>query len=197
MIDSAPASMQTQPGCCERGGTRPLIAMVQVTNRCNLSCPLCFSGATDHAADVPLDRIHQRLQNLLRVTGGPIPLQISGGEPTVRKNLGEVIALARQLGFIHIELIINGIRIAREPHLLNEWKTQGLKAIYLQFDGLEAATHIALRGRGCAISAFRLSKSNRAYRPQPCTANRSVIRHATPSVMCLPSTGSAGRCLPT
>ena len=121
--------------------------MVEVTNRCNLQCRLCFSNATDQAADIPLDRIHRRLENLLHVTGGPIPLQISGGEPTVRKNLGEVIALARQLGFIHIELITNGIRIAREPHLLRKWKTQGLKAIYLQFDGLEATTHVALRGR--------------------------------------------------
>ena len=123
------------------------MAMVEVTNRCNLQCRLCFSNAANQADDVSLDRIRRRLESLLQVAGGPIPLQISGGEPTVRKNLGEVIGLARQLGFIHIELITNGIRIARKPHLLQKWKARGLKAIYLQFDGLEAATHIALRGR--------------------------------------------------
>ncbi len=139
--------MHTPPGRLDRGCTLPLMAMVEVTNRCNLSCPLCFSGAADHAGDVSLERIRQRLEKLLHATDGPIPLQISGGEPTVRKNLGEVIDLARQMGFVHIELITNGIRIAREPHLLEKWKMLGLKAIYLQFDGLAAATHVALRGR--------------------------------------------------
>ncbi len=123
------------------------MAVVEVTNRCNLKCPLCFSDAAPDEADVPLEQIHHRLQNLLQTTGEPVPLQISGGEPTLRNDLHDIIALARRLGFEHIELITNGVRIASEPHLLQEWKDKGLRSIYLQFDGLEAQSHIALRGR--------------------------------------------------
>jgi uncharacterized radical SAM superfamily Fe-S cluster-containing enzyme len=85
--------------------------------------------------------------HLLEVTGQPIPLQISGGEPTMRKDLPEIVTLAKNLGYRHIELITNGIKIAQRPALLLELKKKGLKAIYLQFDGLEKTAHLTIRGQ--------------------------------------------------
>jgi len=92
--------------------------------------------------------VRRRLERLRAVTGGvPIPIQISGGEPTVHPDLGEIIALARQLGYRNIELITNGIRISRHPDLLASWKERGLTAVYLQFDGLRRNTYVTLRGQ--------------------------------------------------
>ncbi|MGE0683302.1 MAG: radical SAM protein [Candidatus Binatia bacterium] len=127
--------------------TKPLMAMVEVTNRCNMSCPVCFSDANNPAHDVPFSEIRLRLERLLQVTGTPIPLQISGGEPTVRKDLPEIITLARTLGYRNIELITNGIRIHHQPSLLVELKERGLTAVYLQFDGLRRSTYETIRGQ--------------------------------------------------
>ena len=106
-VDPALTRVQPCPGQFVRGGLRPLMAMVEVTNRCNLKCRLCFSNAAGQAADVSLDRIHRRLENLLHVTGGPIPLQFDGLEATTHialrgRNLQHIriqaIEAARQAG---------------------------------------------------------------------------------------------------
>jgi hypothetical protein len=129
------------------GQAPPMMAMVEVTNRCNMDCPVCFSDANHPAADVPMAEVRARLERLLALTGTPIPIQVSGGEPTVRRDLPEIIALARALGYRNIELITNGIRIAQQPALLAALRARGLTAVYLQFDGLRRETYLAIRGQ--------------------------------------------------
>jgi uncharacterized radical SAM superfamily Fe-S cluster-containing enzyme len=123
------------------------MAMIEVTNRCNMNCPVCFSDANHPVHDVPFPEIRHRMERLLEVTGRPIPIQISGGEPTVRQDLPEIIALARGLGYRNIDLITNGIRISYSPALLVELRNKGLTAVYLQFDGLRQETYLKIRGR--------------------------------------------------
>ncbi len=135
------------------GGPKPLMAMVEVTNRCNMACPICYADADRAAADVPIATIRTYLEQLLQVTETPIPIQISGGEPSLRDDLPEIVALAKQLGFRNIEIITNGIRINREPAFLKALKTSGLTAVYLQFDGLKPATSLRIRGQD--MSAVR------------------------------------------
>ena len=129
------------------GHSRPLMAMIEVTNRCNMACPVCFSDSNHSYNEPPLDQIRLYLERLLEVTESPIPLQISGGEPTLRKDLPEIVALAKSLGYRHIELITNGIAISQRLDLLQKFKLAGLSAVYLQFDGLKRETYLQLRGR--------------------------------------------------
>jgi len=124
-----------------------MMAMVEITNRCNMDCPVCFSDANNPAHDVPFAEVRSRLERLLAVTGAPVPIQISGGEPTIHKDLPAIVALARSLGYRNIELITNGIRISQRPELLQELAQRGLTAVYLQFDGLRAATYQTIRGQ--------------------------------------------------
>jgi uncharacterized radical SAM superfamily Fe-S cluster-containing enzyme len=124
----------------------PLMAMVEITNRCNMACPICFTSASATAVDVSLAEIRIRIDNLVEIAG-PIPIQISGGEPTLHPELPAVIAYARSLGFKNIELVTNGIRLSREPEYLFPLVDRGLSAVYLQFDGLNRDTFITLRGR--------------------------------------------------
>lgn len=129
------------------GGRKPLMAMVEVTNRCKMACPVCFSDARPSATDAGLDKIRTYLEQLLAITETPIPIQISGGEPTLRDDLPDIVALAKRMGYRNIELITNGIRIAEDPALLEMLKHQGLTAVYLQFDGLQRETTLKIRGR--------------------------------------------------
>ena len=143
------------------GQLKPMMAMVEVTNRCNMACPICYADANQSSEDVPIDKIRVYLERLLMLTETPIPIQISGGEPSLRDDLPEIITLAKQIGYRNIELITNGIRISQEPDFLDALKTKGLTAVYLQFDGLKKETTLRIRGRDMtetrhrAVSAIR------------------------------------------
>ena len=135
-------------------GNRPLMAMIEVTNRCDMACPICYTDAGPGAAHVPRQKIKNYLVQLLTVTDTPIPIQISGGEPTLRDDLPAIVTLARELGYSHIELITNGIRISRDRGYLEALQSSGLSSVYLQFDGLTAQTTSRIRGRD--MSRIRL-----------------------------------------
>lgn len=137
------------------GGAKPLMAMVEVTHRCNMSCPVCFADANSKSEDMTIDQIHASLIRLLEVTKSPIPIQISGGEPTVRQDLPEIISMVKHMGFRNIELITNGMRLAQDTAILSKLKSKGLTAVYLQFDGLQKETYERIRGQDMTATRLR------------------------------------------
>jgi len=80
------------------------MAMVEITNRCNMSCPVCFANSDASPSDIKLDVVKSRIIKLISIAGA-IPLQISGGEPTLHPGLPEIIEFAKSSGFKNIELI--------------------------------------------------------------------------------------------
>lgn len=120
--------------------------MVEITSKCNMKCPVCFANSSPQADHFETDVIKTRIGKLLEIAG-PIPLQISGGEPTLHPKLGDIISYASGKGFKNIELVTNGIVISQHPSLLKTWANDGLSAVYLQFDGLEKETYLKIRGQ--------------------------------------------------
>ena len=87
------------------------------------------------------------LQNLRQ--NSPVPataLQFSGGEPTIRKDLPELIKMAKDLGFRHVEINTNGIRLAQSVEYCKTLDEAGVSTVYLQFDGLTDDVYKFTRG---------------------------------------------------
>lgn len=136
-------------GLCPDHGQHSCTALIEITQRCNLHCPVCFADAdavSRKEADPSLDRIGLFFDRIMTASG-PCNIQLSGGEPTVRSDLAEIIALGRQKGFTFLQLNTNGLLLAADPDYAGILQQAGLSSVFLQFDGLSAATHIALRGR--------------------------------------------------
>lgn len=121
------------------------LAVVNVTDDCDLACNYCFASSRPGLLHVPFDDVVALLETTLREAGGPIPIQISGGEPTTRDDLPEIVAHAHAMGFRHIEVNTNGVRVAREPGLVKALKEAGVSALYLQMDGFGDEVHEAIR----------------------------------------------------
>ncbi|MEW6519167.1 MAG: radical SAM (seleno)protein TrsS [Thermodesulfobacteriota bacterium] len=137
-------------GLCPDHGQHTCTALIEVTSRCNLRCQVCFAAAGDHgAADPSLERIAFYYDRLLAASG-PCNIQLSGGEPTVREDLAEIIRLGRDKGFSFLQLNTNGIRLAEEEGYARSLKAAGLSSVFLQFDGISDEVHQALRGRALA-----------------------------------------------
>ncbi|TVQ99815.1 MAG: radical SAM protein [Desulfovibrionales bacterium] len=134
-------------GLCAEHRQRSCTVLVEVTDRCNLHCPVCFadSGVTTDS-DPDLAALEVRLGQAF-ARSGPVPLQLSGGEPTMRDDLPKVIAMARRIGFPHVQLNTNGLRLAREPEYAAMLGEAGISWVFLQFDGTDDAIYTRLRGR--------------------------------------------------
>ncbi len=153
-VDPPREGKKTEKGCpydcglCTEHLRKGCCTLLELTRRCNLRCPVCFAAAGDAGpeSDLPLEEIGRQYDYLM-AHGGPFNIQLSGGEPTVREDLPEIIRLGREKGFSFFQLNTNGLRLAAEPGYARKLKEAGLSTVFLQFDGLDDQVYITLRGR--------------------------------------------------
>jgi uncharacterized radical SAM superfamily Fe-S cluster-containing enzyme len=110
-----------------------------------LQCTFCFADAGGNSVDPDQETVRGWFQSLLNA-GGPYNVQISGGEPTMRDDLPELVAMGREMGFHFIQLNTNGLRLSWDRNYLEALKQAGLDSIFLQFDGTEPEIHRYMRG---------------------------------------------------
>ena len=134
-------------GLCTDHRQHTCCVVIEVTARCNLKCPICFASANEVSqADPGLNEIEQWCHTLLD-RGGPFNIQLSGGEPTMRDDLPEIITIIRTLGLPFQQLNTNGLRLAQEKGYTARLKGAGLGCVFLQFDGVSDDVYRRTRGR--------------------------------------------------
>ena len=136
-------------GQCPEHKSHTALALLDVTNRCNLRCPICFAHAAESGTvyEPTPEEVLEMMRNLRRNLPVPAPaIQFAGGEPTVSKHLPQYIRWAKQLGFRHVQIASNTIRISKSLDYTKELVEAGLSAIYMQFDGLTPRPYIEARG---------------------------------------------------
>ena len=134
-------------GLCPEHEQQACCVLLEVTQRCNLCCPTCFASAgKNDRSDPSLATIHHWYERLLQV-GNPVNIQITGGEPSVRNDLPEIIRMGKEMGFTFFQLNTNGIRIAEEAGFIENLRDAGLNTVFLQFDGMTDSIYQKIRGR--------------------------------------------------
>ena len=137
-------------GICNDHETSTVLGLIDVTNRCNLKCPVCFANAaiSKKLYEPSYEEIKQMLKNLRDLKPIATPaIQYAGGEPTVRKDIVDLIKLAKEEGFSHTQIATNGLRLARKEDLAYELADAGLNTVYLQFDGVSEEPYVYNRGK--------------------------------------------------
>ncbi|RLI34711.1 radical SAM protein, partial [Candidatus Bathyarchaeota archaeon] len=133
-------------GLCPEHKQHTCLAILEITDKCNLNCPICLASSPKMSEDPNIEQIEDALKKLLGYEGRSTSIQLSGGEPTVRQDLADIINIARDLGFKSIEIDTNGIELAKKPKLAKDLADAGLTGIYLQFDGVTADVQASIRG---------------------------------------------------
>ena len=135
-------------GLCPDHEQHSCLAIVEVNEACNLTCPVCFA-ASSAAIDRhrPLAEIEAMLDAVVAAEGEPDLVQISGGEPTIHPQFFEILAAARRRPIRHLMINTNGLTIAREAGFAERLAEfmPGFE-VYLQFDSLMREALMALRG---------------------------------------------------
>jgi 7,8-dihydro-6-hydroxymethylpterin dimethyltransferase len=136
-------------GLCSLHTSHTALANVDLTNRCNLTCPVCFANANaaGYLYEPDLEQVRVMLQALRdeRPVDGRV-VQFSGGEPTIHPKFFEILSMARDMGFTHIQAATNGIMIGRSLEFAQKAKESGLATLYLQFDGVTDDVYRKTRG---------------------------------------------------
>jgi uncharacterized radical SAM superfamily Fe-S cluster-containing enzyme len=127
-------------GLCDNHKSAPNICLIDITNRCNLTCPICFANASakGYVVEPTFDQVVQIMEHFRSMKPvAAVMLQISGGEPTVRDDLPDIIRKGKELGFTEVMVTTNGVRFAKSIDFMKKCKDAGMDAVYLQFDATD------------------------------------------------------------
>ena len=131
-------------GLCKQHKSHTALANIAVTNRCDLNCWYCFFYAekAGYVYEPTLEQFRKMVRTLRQAK--PIPcnaVQLTGGEPTIRDDLLDIIRICKKEGMDHVQVNTDGIRISQDARLVKNMRMNGVNTLYLSFDGVTAKTN--------------------------------------------------------
>jgi uncharacterized radical SAM superfamily Fe-S cluster-containing enzyme len=141
------------------------LTLVEITDHCNLRCPICYAESGPHRPGFrDLATVERMLDAIVANEGEPDVVQISGGEPTLHPDFFAILDAARQRPIRHLMINTNGLRIAKEPGFAARLAAyQPGFEVYLQFDSLRDEVHQELRGARLADIRLRALENLNAH----------------------------------
>jgi hypothetical protein len=136
-------------GLCPDHEQHSCVSLIEVTDRCNLTCPTCYSNSSpSFGSHRTMEEIERMLDAAVANEGTPDVVQISGGEPTVHPKFFEILDLAKTKPIRHLMINTNGIRIAEEAGFAEKLaKYKPAFEVYLQFDSFRPEVLKSMRGK--------------------------------------------------
>ena len=143
-------------GLCPDHEQHSCLTLLEITEQCNLECPVCYACSCRDSRHRSLDHLEFMLNSIERAEGQPDVVQISGGEPTIHPQFFEILDAAKSRPIKHLMVNTNGLRIAEDESFAARLKNYmpGFE-VYLQFDSLDGPTLKELRGRDLRESRLR------------------------------------------
>ena len=152
-------------GLCPEHMQHSCLTLVEITDHCNLRCPICYADSGPHRPGFrDVATVERMLDAIVANEGEPDVVQISGGEPTLHPEFFAILDAARQRPIRHLMINTNGLRIAKEPDFAARLATyQPGFEVYLQFDSLRDEVHQELRGARLADIRLRALENLNAH----------------------------------
>ncbi|MFK7831283.1 MAG: radical SAM protein [Congregibacter sp.] len=107
---------------------------LEVTQRCNLDCTLCYlSDLAEAVKDVPLFELKRRIKTIFEHYGAQTNIQITGGDPSLR-SISDLVEIVRDIKSypMRCALLTNGIKASRE--MLEALSDAGLDDVVFHVD---------------------------------------------------------------
>ncbi|MBC7865697.1 MAG: radical SAM protein [Bacteroidia bacterium] len=135
-------------GLCPDHEQHSCLTVLEITDRCNLTCPTCYAESSPTAGrHKTLEEVCKMLDLIVGNEKEPDVVQLSGGEPTLHPQFFEILDEAKKRPIKHLMINTNGIRIAQDEEFAKRLATYMPDfEIYLQWDSLDNAVLQKLRG---------------------------------------------------
>lgn len=131
-------------GLCKMHTSHTALGNIVVTNRCDLACFYCFfyAKAMGYVYEPTQNQIRMMLRKMKEEK--PVPcnaVQLTGGEPTMREDIIDIIRIAKEEKYDHVQLNTNGIKLSQSLEFAKKIKEAGVNTIYLSYDGTTPQTN--------------------------------------------------------
>ncbi len=139
-------------GLCPDHEQHSCLTIIEITDRCNLTCPTCYAMSSPHYGNHrTVAEVERMLDIIVANEGQPDVVQISGGEPTIHPQFFEILDIAKKKPIKHLMVNTNGVRIAKDPEFTRKLAEYAPDfEIYLQFDSFESDNLVKMRGSDLA-----------------------------------------------
>jgi len=144
-VQEAKLGCPTDCGHCSDHEQHTCLPIVEVTDHCNLECPICIVD-NQYSTHISLEAFDKVIDNLVAREGQCESVALSGGEPTSHPEILELVRRASRPEIGRVVVITNGLRLGRDRKFAQALKDSGAY-VGLQLDGFSAETHTAIRGR--------------------------------------------------
>lgn len=119
--------------------SQSVLTNLLITNRCDLRCSYCFmnAGASGMVYEPSLEALRDMMiQARNEQPMGSKAIQITGGEPTIRDDVIDIVRTAKEVGFAHVQVNTNGMKLAESAKYCQQLKDEKVNTIYMSFDGV-------------------------------------------------------------
>ncbi|RFS19025.1 radical SAM protein [Chitinophaga silvatica] len=136
-------------GLCHDHEQHSCLSVIELTDRCNLTCPTCYAMSSPHyGRHRTLEEIEEMLDIIVANEGQPDVVQLSGGEPTIHPQFFEILDIAKRKPIRHLMINTNGVRIAKDKEFTARLATYMPDfEVYLQFDSFKPSVLERMRGK--------------------------------------------------
>ncbi len=134
-------------GLCTEHEQHTCLGLLELTDSCNLRCPMCFASSSPGLSHLSFEECCQAIDHLVFAEGKPEVLQLSGGEPTIHPQFLKIVDYACKQPIDIVMVNTNGVRLAKDREFLESLAEYRKRVeIYLQFDGFDDKVYEQLRG---------------------------------------------------
>lgn len=135
-------------GLCDQHEQHTCIGVIEITDGCNLSCPMCYAASGPGQAHKSVAEVQRAIDRLVIAEGRAEVAQLSGGEPTIHPNFLEILDYALSKPIDYVMVNTNGVRLAHDLELVDQLAARRERVeIYFQLDDLDDAVLTRLRGQ--------------------------------------------------
>lgn len=118
---------------------------IHLTNKCNLRCPHCYmSSGFEEENELTTEEVFTLIKNFKNIAGGKF-VDITGGEPTIRKDFFEIVEFADSIG-MEVDVYTNGTNWREED--IKRFSKIKNRNVQISVDGFNEETNSMIRGIG-------------------------------------------------
>ncbi len=135
-------------GLCEEHEQHTCIGVIEITDSCNLTCPMCYAASAPGQKHKSLAEVQRAIDRLVAAEGRAEVAQLSGGEPTIHPQFLDILDYALTQPIDYVMVNTNGIRLSHDQELVDALASRRQRVeVYFQLDDLDDDVLTRLRGQ--------------------------------------------------